>query len=55
MSTYNSINLKPIGIIAKNNNTYCAAVCRRKPLLLSLWPGVLFLVKFNHFDQTVGF
>ena len=36
----------------KNSSTYCAAVCRHKPLLLSTWQGVLFLVQFNNF---VGF
>ena len=28
---------------------------RHKPLLLSMWPGVPFLVWFNNFDQTTGF
>ena len=28
---------------------------RHKPLLLSTWPGVLFLVQFNNFDQTTDF
>ena len=31
------------------------AARRHKPLLLSMWPGVLFLVQFNNFDRTVGF
>ena len=30
-------------------------LCRHKPLLLSMWPGVLFLVWFNSFDRTKGF
>ena len=30
----------------KNSNTYCAAVHWHKPLLLSTWPGVLFLIQF---------
>ena len=29
---------------AKNSNMYCAAVHRHKPLLLSMWPGVLFSI-----------
>ena len=27
---------------------------RRKPLLLSIWPGVLFSVQFSNFDRTIG-
>jgi len=30
-------------------------LCRNKALLLSTWPGVLFLVRFNNFDWTTGF
>ena len=30
-------------------------LCRLKALLLSTWPGVLFLVQFNNFDWTKGF
>ena len=28
---------------------------RHKSLLLCMWPGVLFLVRFNGFDQTMSF
>ena len=28
---------------------------RHKPLLLSTWPSVLFLVQFNNFDRTTRF
>ena len=31
----NSVNLKLVGIIDKNSNTYCAAAHRRKLLLLT--------------------
>ena len=37
----------------KNSNTYCS--CRHKLLLLSMWLIVLFLVRFNNFDQTTSF
>ena len=39
----------------KNSNMYCAAALKHKPWLPSMWPGVLFLVWFNNFDQTTGF
>ena len=30
-------------------------LCRHKPLLLSTWPVVLFLVQFNNFDWNTNF
>ena len=39
----------------RNSNTYCTATHRHKPLLLSTWPGVVFLARFNNFAQTTGF
>ena len=33
----------------------CSAASRQKSLLLSVWLGVLFLVRFNNFDRTTGF
>ena len=29
----------------KNSDMYCTAVCRHKPLLLSMWPDVLFFCR----------
>ena len=34
----------------KNSNTYSAAAHRHEPPLLSTWPSVLFLVRFNNSD-----
>ena len=37
----------------KNSNMHCTAAPKH-PLLLSMWPGVLFIVRFNNFDRTTG-
>ena len=57
-SVYNSIkfetsqNLLPVLKVVTHT---ALAAFRHKPLLLSTWLGVLFLVQFNNFDRTMGF
>ena len=56
MRVRNSVNLKPVGVIellvthtaAAQLHVYISAVAKHVP-------GILFLVQFNNFDQTVGF
>jgi len=39
----------------KNSNTHCTSVCRHKAIVAKHVTGVLFLVQFDNFDQTMGF
>ena len=43
------------GTVTVNLRNILYHVWRHKPLLLSMWPGVPFLVWFNNFERTTGF